>query len=171
MSLPGFWQKKRDCPVLRPVTDFDRLARPVSFYGKILVSLSHCPGTMKELLSLCSKKLHCPVLLETLVSTKLLNILYEISYKKKKLYQFSKQREISKLPTFFCCINDFYYNKSQIGLVTNLSSSTESKDSGTYFTIDSLSFLNSIEVHTFLLGLHPFWFRLCDILLEFCQTW
>ena len=39
-----------------PVPDLDWLSRPVR---------SLCPGTTKELLSLCLKKLHCPVQLET----------------------------------------------------------------------------------------------------------
>ena len=40
--------------------------RPVPWQDFELVPLSLCPGTMKELLSLCPKKLHGPVPLETL---------------------------------------------------------------------------------------------------------
>ena len=50
-----------------PVPDFDRLSWPVLWQDFELVPLSLCPGTMKELLSLCPEKLHCPILLETLV--------------------------------------------------------------------------------------------------------
>ena len=49
-SHPGFWQKNSDWPISRP----------------ILVLLSFCPGTIKKLLSFCPKKLHCPLLMETL---------------------------------------------------------------------------------------------------------
>ena len=49
----GIWQALPDRPVLWQ--DFE------------LVPLSLCPGTMKELLSLCPENLHCPVPLETLV--------------------------------------------------------------------------------------------------------
>ena len=78
------------CPIPRPVPcpvpDFDRKvvivlshvpskcwqavpAHPVPCQDFELVPLSLCPGTMKELLSLCPKKLYCPVMLETLVYT------------------------------------------------------------------------------------------------------
>jgi hypothetical protein len=42
-------------------------ARPVPWEEFELVPLSLCPGTTTKLLSLCLEKLHCPVLLETLV--------------------------------------------------------------------------------------------------------
>ena len=41
-SCPGFWQKNSDCPIPRPVPDFDRLSWPVLSHCKIL-SLSRCP--------------------------------------------------------------------------------------------------------------------------------
>ena len=44
-------------------------ARPVPWEEFELVPLSFCPGTTTKLLSLCPKKLHCPVPLETLVCT------------------------------------------------------------------------------------------------------
>ena len=40
-----------------------------------LVSLSLCPGTMKELLSLCPEKLHCPFLLEMLFHINIVNLI------------------------------------------------------------------------------------------------
>ena len=46
-SHPSFWQAV--------------LGRPVPWQDFELVPLSLCPGTMKELLSLCPKKLHCPI--------------------------------------------------------------------------------------------------------------
>ena len=49
-------------------------ARPFTWQDFQLVPLSLCPGTMKELLSHCPKKLHCPVPLETLVSIAILSI-------------------------------------------------------------------------------------------------
>ena len=49
-----------------PVLDLDRLSQPVQSLAKIL-SLSLCPGTIKELLSLCPENYDCPVLLETLL--------------------------------------------------------------------------------------------------------
>ena len=52
MSHPGVWQTLPTRPV--PLQDFE------------LVPLSLCPGTKKKLLSLCPKKLLCPVPLETL---------------------------------------------------------------------------------------------------------
>ena len=59
------------CPVLSRVPS--RIlavpARPVPWQDFELVPLSLCPGTMKELLSLCPEKLHCPVPLEILVKT------------------------------------------------------------------------------------------------------
>ena len=78
--------KISDCPVPCPVPDFDRKivivpsrvpsriltgcpgsSRPFArFWACPVVLLSLCPGTMKELLSLCPEKLHCPVLMETL---------------------------------------------------------------------------------------------------------
>jgi hypothetical protein len=57
------------CPAGRPGTGRDRLSksRPVPWQDFELVPLSLCPGTRKELLSLCPEKLHCPVPLETLL--------------------------------------------------------------------------------------------------------
>ena len=61
--------------VQRPVPDFGYpvpscpkfwLSQPCPSHGKIFF-LSLCSGTMKELLSLCPKKLHFPVPLETLI--------------------------------------------------------------------------------------------------------
>ena len=85
-----------------------------------------------------------------------------ISYKKK-------ERKIGKLSTLFCSMNYFYHHKSQTSFLPQSLNICFLN-----FTTDSLSFLNSIEVtyiHTFPLCLYTFWFRLCDILLEFCQTW
>jgi hypothetical protein len=59
--------------VSRDVTA-SKKSRPILSLGKIL-SLSRCPGTMKELLSLCPENLHCLVPLETLVWT---NCFYDI---------------------------------------------------------------------------------------------
>ena len=72
------------CPVLSrvPSRSLAVPARPVPDFGCPgpwqdfeLVPLSLCPGTMKELLSLCPKKLHCPVPLETLVHIQLLKLI------------------------------------------------------------------------------------------------
>jgi hypothetical protein len=61
-----------DCVPGRPGTSRDGTEQPVKnpipSRGKISI-LSLCPGTMKELLSLCPEKLHCPVPLETLVKS------------------------------------------------------------------------------------------------------
>ena len=46
---------------------FYRLSWPIPWQDFELVLLSLCPGTMRELLSLCPEKLHCPILLETLI--------------------------------------------------------------------------------------------------------
>ena len=62
--VPG--HPRTACKKSRPV-----LSCPVSWQDFELVPLSLCPGTMKELLSLCPEKLHCPVPLETLVETDL----------------------------------------------------------------------------------------------------
>ena len=43
-------------------------SRPIPWQNFELVPLSLCPGTRKKFLSLCPKKLRCPVPLETLVS-------------------------------------------------------------------------------------------------------
>ena len=51
----------------RPVPGFRCPGRPVPWQDFELVLLSLCPGTMKEFLSICPKKLHCPVLFKTLV--------------------------------------------------------------------------------------------------------
>ena len=50
-----------------PGRDSLKKSRPVPWQDFELVPLSLCPRTMKELLSLCPEKLHCPVSLETLV--------------------------------------------------------------------------------------------------------
>ena len=44
-------------------------SRPVPWQDFELVPLSLCPGTRKELLSLCPEKFQCPVPLETLIHT------------------------------------------------------------------------------------------------------
>ena len=71
-------------PIPRPFPDFDRKmvivsfripswiltdcpGRPVPWQDFDLLPVSLCPRTMKELLSLYPKKLHCSVLLETQV--------------------------------------------------------------------------------------------------------
>ena len=45
------------------------LKRELEEKNRESVPLSLCPGTMKELLSLCPEKLHCPVPLEMLNHT------------------------------------------------------------------------------------------------------
>jgi hypothetical protein len=62
MSRPGFWLS---LPV--PSRILAVPARPVPWQDFWLVPLSLCPGTMKELLSPCPEKLHCPVPLKTLI--------------------------------------------------------------------------------------------------------
>ena len=54
-----------DCVPGRPGTG-QPVKNPVPCQYFDFVPLSVCPGTMKELLSLCPEKLHCPVPLETL---------------------------------------------------------------------------------------------------------
>ena len=54
-SHPGFWQAV--------------LARPGPWQDFEIVPLSLWPWTMRELLSLCPEKLHCPVPLKTLLPT------------------------------------------------------------------------------------------------------
>ena len=55
--------RKLFCPAGRPGTGRDRLSksRPVPWRDFELVPLSLCPGTRKELLSLCPEKFQCPV--------------------------------------------------------------------------------------------------------------
>ena len=70
-SRPILWQniKTLACPTSWPRVWLAIPACPVLWQDFELFPLSLCPGTTKDLLSLCPKKLHCPVTLETLVST------------------------------------------------------------------------------------------------------
>ena len=70
--VPGQCQEKKSrdkllCPGTKKNVKIP--SRPVPKQHFELVPLSHVPGTIKELLSLCPKKLHCPVSLETLVKS------------------------------------------------------------------------------------------------------
>ena len=61
-SCPGPSRGKisKPCPVPCPAPSFDWLSRPVPRQDFELVPLSLCCGTMKEFLSICPEKLHCP---------------------------------------------------------------------------------------------------------------
>ena len=66
---PSHGKISKPCPVPCPRFWLAVPARPGLWQDFELVLLSLCPGTMKEFLSLCPEKLHCPVPLETLVWT------------------------------------------------------------------------------------------------------
>ena len=57
---PSKKNKKQEKDVLKQEKDILKQEKNV-FSTLFLLSLSLCPGTRKEFLSLCSEKLHCPV--------------------------------------------------------------------------------------------------------------
>ena len=102
VSRPGYWLYRTVPSQIQAVP-----ARPVPQQDFQIVPLSLCPCTMKELLSLCPEKLHCPVQLETLFRPN------SITYQKKILFN----SNAAKTYIFQVHILRFFYKIFHFSLV------------------------------------------------------